>query len=359
MNMPYLPLQPILRTLLAVLWTLSFATGCNTNPPKTYGQVTRSFYFWKTVFALSAEQRNILRQLNVERLYIKLFDVDWNATRKAALPLASVSFEEPLPPEIAMVPVVYITNKTFVNLPDTMVTSLADSVYHKMQTLLAKSGTKNPEEIQFDCDWTSATADKFFAFIRAFKLKLQPEQTLVSATIRLHQVKYSSKTGIPPADRGVLMFYNMGNFKHPHTGNSILDLNEARRYLQPLNRYPLPLDVALPLFSWGVVFRNGQFTNLINQLNTQTANNLPQLLQPLGKGHYRALQSGIINGSHIGKDDVIRVEEVPLSAALKSARWLSKQLGTTNNLHVALYHLYPNVFENYPKPAVESIFNTF
>lgn len=359
MNMPYLPMQPILRPLFATLWVLCFITGCHSNPPKTYGQVTRSFYFWKTVFALSAEQRNTLQQLNIERLYIKLFDVDWSETRKAAVPLAPVRFDEPPPQEIAIVPVVYITNQTFINLPDTLVASLADSVYHKMQTLLAASGTKNPEEIQFDCDWTSATAGKFFAFIRAFKLKLQPAQTLVSATIRLHQVKYGSKTGIPPADRGVLMFYNMGNFKDPNGGNSILDLNEARRYLQTLNRYPLPLDVALPLFSWGVVFRNGQFTNLINQLNTQTANNLPQLLQPLGKGNYRALQSGIINGSHVGKDDVIRVEEVPLSAAIQSAQWLSQHLGTTNNLHVALYHLYPNVFENYPKPAVESIFNTF
>ncbi|OWY21992.1 hypothetical protein C7N43_06135 [Sphingobacteriales bacterium UPWRP_1] len=359
MNLPYLPLKFFLHTLFATLWVLFFTTGCNTSTPKTYGQVTRSFYFWKTVFALSAEQRNTLQQLNVERLYIKLFDVDWSATRQAAVPIAPVRFEEPLPKATDIVPVVYITNKTFVNLPDTLVAALADSVYHKMQTLLAASGTKKPSEIQFDCDWTSATAGKFFAFIRAFKLKLQPAQTLVSATIRLHQVKYRSQTGIPPADRGVLMFYNMGNFKDPNTNNSVLDLKEAKRYLQTLNQYPLPLDVALPLFSWGVVFRNGQFANLINQLTTQTANNLPQLLQPLGKGRYRALQSGIINGSRVGKDDVVRVEEVPLPDALKAASWLSKNIGTTNNLHVALYHLYPNVFENYPTPAIESIFNTF
>jgi hypothetical protein len=49
--------------------------------------------------------------------------------------------------------------------------------------------------------------DNYLKFIAVFK-KLSKKK--LSATIRLHQVKYFKKTKIPNVDSGVLMYYNMG-----------------------------------------------------------------------------------------------------------------------------------------------------
>ena len=79
---------------------------------------------------------------------------------------------------------------------------------------------------------------------------------MLSATIRLHQVKYYKQAGIPPVDRGMLMFYNMGKLNALTAENSIYNSNDAAGYIETVDDYPLKLDLALPAFSWAVHFRN-------------------------------------------------------------------------------------------------------
>jgi hypothetical protein len=69
-------------------------------------------------------------------------------------------------------------------------------------------------------------------------------------------VKYRERTGVPPVDRGMLMFYNMGRFSADPEARAIFDLESARRYLARISSYPLPLDLALPMWSWTVAPRS-------------------------------------------------------------------------------------------------------
>ena len=93
--------------------------------------------------------------------------------------------------------------------------------------------------------------------LEAFKKEYRYQ---LSATIRLHQVKYREETGVPPVDYGVLMYYNMGHIS-AMGANSIYDRSTALRYLGKLREYPLPLDIALPMFAWGVHSADGQVLN--------------------------------------------------------------------------------------------------
>ena len=38
---------------------------------------TRAFYYWRTRFHLSAAEQRALADAHVDRLYIRLFDLDW------------------------------------------------------------------------------------------------------------------------------------------------------------------------------------------------------------------------------------------------------------------------------------------
>ena len=77
----------------------------------------------------------------------------------------------------------------------------------------------------------------------------------IEVTIRLHQIKYASKTGVPPADSGMLMYYNMSDFTSIDTKNYILDIDVAKRYHYNFDTYPLALDLALPLYTQATIIR--------------------------------------------------------------------------------------------------------
>ncbi len=73
-------------------------------------QVTRAFYYWKSVFKLSEYEKAALQKYHATRLYIKFFDVDWDASTRQAIPKAVIKFKEN--PPVEFVPTVFITNRT-------------------------------------------------------------------------------------------------------------------------------------------------------------------------------------------------------------------------------------------------------
>ncbi len=142
-----------------------------------------------------------------------------------------------------VVPVIYIKNEVMLGEMDlndlaSKTIKLIDQINHTHQLQC--------DEIQLDCDWTLTSKENYFRFVQLIK---KISSKTLSATIRLHQVKYFQKTGVPEIDRGVLMYYNMGKISSD-SSNSIYDDHIAERYTGSLQRYPLALDVALPVFSW-------------------------------------------------------------------------------------------------------------
>jgi primosomal protein N' len=54
----------------------------------------------------------------------------------------------------------------------------------------------------------------------------------------------------PPVDYGVLMIYNTGDPRKFDERNPILDIRDVSPFLNRLDKYPLPLAAAYPVFSW-------------------------------------------------------------------------------------------------------------
>lgn len=81
-------------------------------------------------------------------------------------------------------------------------------------------------------------------------------------------MKYFEKTKIPNVDSGVLMYYNMGSIA-PDSLNSIYDQKLASKYLKSLKKYPLHLDFAFPIYSWGIHIRNNKVIELRSKINSR------------------------------------------------------------------------------------------
>lgn len=281
--------------LLALCLILSACTT-HTDTSKT----AVSFYYWRTVFKLTANERYTLAQNGVSKLYVRYFDV---ALQKGKpVPLSAITFDEP-PGAQYIIPVIYIRNEVMLQ-PALDIDDLVDKVLSYIRQINSRHNIAS-DEIQIDCDWTLNSKEVYFKFIDLLKEKSNKK---LSATIRLHQVKYFRNTGVPAVDRGVLMYYNMGRIASDSL-NSIYDRETAKLYTASLKSYPLPLDIALPVFTWGIHIRNNTVIGLLNKVdesNFRDDNHFEMKQPPFFEVHDNIVKMGY----YFEKGDRIKIESV-------------------------------------------------
>ena len=240
--------------------------------------LTISFYSWENSF----NQKEI-----TEKLYIKVLDIAYSTKLEI---IKSNLQEKPKD----FIPVVYITNETMQNVDFSLVSNAIIQ------------GLKNYEfkELQIDCDWSNSTQSNYFKLLEDLKTKLN--KTL-SATIRLHQIKYYTKTGVPNVDYGVLMYYNMSNITDINTKNSILDNDIAKKYHYNFENYKLKLKLALPLYSQAIQFRENKALSIFEGVEKKDFDSNFTEISP---NLYKVLNSTYFKGRYVYKDDVFRFEDV-------------------------------------------------
>jgi hypothetical protein len=310
-----------------------------------------AFYYWKTNFKLSPIEKNTLSQNNIKKIYLRYFDVAVNPKDNAPFPVGVIHFRDSIE-GFAIVPVIYIKNEVMLN-------TATDSkdLSSKITKLIGQINDKKSisiREIQIDCDWTLNSREHYLNFINEFK-KANPG-IILSATIRLHQVKYFDQTKIPNVDKGVLMYYNMGKIA-PGKRNSIYDKTIADKYLSSLNKYSLPLDVALPIYSWGIKIRNGRVIGLKSKINEQEIRKDTNFV--MMKHHFfRAKNGNYKHGIYYKKDDYLKLEAVSEDDLLEMAADLKNNL-KQNPKEIIIYDLDEFNLNNYEKDIFAKIGNSF
>lgn len=254
-----------------------------------------SFYSWENSF----DEKNIN-----EKLYIKVLDIAYSTK----LEIVTTNIKE-APKNF--IPVVYITNETMKNIDYSLISNAIIQGLKKYEFT----------ELQIDCDWSDKSQSNYFNLLKDLKEKLDKT---ISATIRLHQIKYYTKTGIPPVDYGVLMYYNMSDIADFNTKNSILDNEIAKKYHYNFDSYKLKLKLALPLYSQAIQFRENKALSIFEGVSKKDFDSNFEKIAP---NIYKVLNSTYFMGRYIYKDDIFRfeeVEEIELKIALDDFLDLSK-----------------------------------
>jgi hypothetical protein len=313
--------------------------------------ISRSIYYWRSNFELSSSDVSFLNENQISKIYLRLFDIKWNASANKSKPEGMIHFTNDIK-NFKYVPVVYITNETFLHDSDPVLLAKNSSA---LINEICKNHFIRFDEIQIDCDWTLKTKESYFHYLK--KMKSLFPSVIVSASIRLHQIKYSNLTGIPPVDRGMLMFYNMGSIEKPDSKNSIFDEETAKKYLDKINRYSLPLDAALPAFSWLVHYRNGKPIELISEIDeTELANHKSFLKYD---NQYMLADTSFFYHTHyFMKNDLIKSEIITSKDTKRAAQILAPLLNT-KNLSVSLFSLNSQTRKHYEKDILESIYSYF
>jgi hypothetical protein len=341
------------RSWAVLSWLLVICIIFSCKEKREPRQITPSFYYWKSILNLTNFEKQKLNSLKAKTIYLKFFDVDWDESLKKPMPVAKLqTSDKDQLKGFSVIPTVFITNECIQRIDSSQIEKLSENIYSLILEIKQANGFDSIAEIQIDCDWTEATRDKYFQLLKNTKLKT-PNSKL-SCTIRLHQIKFISKTGIPPVDRGLLMCYNMGNLKDPATNNSILETAELKKYIGNLSNYPLPLDVAFPLFDWKVLYRNNMYAGLIQGLPEAALNS--SFCNKTGN-RYQVLKDTLLQGYDLHKGDMIRDEQSKIEEVLSAAGEISKHLKNTP-LRVSLYHLDSVILNKYSTHELESIYNS-
>jgi hypothetical protein len=388
-------LRPLLNLFTAFILLLTFS--CDND--KAQGSFSnRAFYYWRTSLYDFRWSDSTFNTMHINKLYVRVFDVDWNKETKTPVPVSPIEYYNGTFAEDSfdVVPVVFITNETFKQLDLDQSVALARQVHKKMMRAATRMLTpsshqrfyeesaweQNPyriqsrqfneqaqhdsiyaasitrlHEVQFDCDWTKSTRDKYFAFLEESK-KLFAQQ-LVTSTVRLYQYKYPKEAGVPPVKRGMLMCYNAGDVKDPKSINSIFDKDEVMSYLKS-GDYSLPLDYALPIFDWALLYSNGELKAILSMNTLQRE--YSSHTRVIDATHLRASEDFVYGYTSndllfIRKGDEIRIEKPNMEQVSDVARWLSSHKNNSEAV-LTFYHLNDYDFQEHSK-AIEAIFNSF
>lgn len=309
-----------------------------------------SFYYWKTIFKFSKTEKEVLDENNVHKLYVRYFDIGLHPENKFPIPISPIRFEEN-PKEYEIVPVVFIQNKVMAE-SNLDINELAQKTFDFIEQINSKNKI-TCQEIQIDCDWTLKSKTNYLKFIEVFK-KLSKKK--LSATIRLHQVKYFKKTKIPNVDSGVLMFYNMGSIA-PDSLNSIYDQKIAERYLKSLKKYPLHLDFAFPIYSWAVHIRNNKVIGLRSKINSKALEKDPNF-EKTSPIFFRVKHSNYKNGVFYEENDLLKIEEIKTADLKEMAKDLEENL-VEKPKEIIFYDLDEFNLNNYEKNTFKQIISCF
>ena len=263
-------------------------------------------------------------------LYTRFFDVDKVGGKFQ--PVAVITKDKSFETDKQIVPTVFITNQTFLHIQKEEIHFLAESINQLIQKKAKDYQLKINNEIQIDCDWTAGTKDDYFEFLKELK-KISEKD--ITCTLRLHQVKDKILTGIPPVEKVYLMCYSTSSPLENSDKNSILDLNIMKSYLAKLEDYPIKkIEVALPIYSWGIVTNHLGKHKLINALSVKDLDN-PNF-KKISDNEIEILKDGFYFGNFLNKGFKIKVEEISQEQLNSATEFLDKKISTYNIIYYQL-----------------------
>jgi hypothetical protein len=320
----------------------------------------RAFYYWRTTLRLSPVEARAIRDLAVDRIYLRLFDLDRtdDSAPRFVAPLV-IDEAEAIPRSVEIVPVLYVRERALRQLDPAASAALAGQTWSAVQQTMRRLGRDARElhEIQIDCDWTETTRSPFFDWLGRMGARAHEVGAILSATIRLHQVKYRERTGVPPVERGMLMFYNMGHVDADPEAAAIFDPRIAKPYLARVADYPLPLDVALPIWSWVVHVRGDRVQGLLQSTDPSTLGGKPWL-EAVSAHRFRVRAPSFLDGALLRDGDFLDVEEITTDTTQSAADMIAPLLPPAPRT-VSLFHLSEKDLAHHETPTLAHLFASF
>ena len=306
------------------LFAILIMTSCNHESIKSY-----TFYYWRTHLSLNKAEKAALEKATTPYIYTRFFDIE--KVNGKFQPVAVITKDQTFKTDKEIIPVVFIKNDVFYDITSNEINFLVENVSSLIKKKQSEFGFKISTQIQIDCDWTAGTSKEYFEFLK--RLKDFTGKGL-SCTLRLHQVKNSKLSGIPPVPKVFLMCYSTSSPLENSGRNSILDLPTLKNYLKNVDLYPLDIDIALPIYSWGIVTNHLGKHKLINALSVEDLKNAN--FRKISETEVEIMKDGFYFGNFLNKGFTLKVEEISSDQLNQVKKYLNHKLP---GYSIVYYHL--------------------
>ena len=356
-------------------------------------EVIRSFCYWKTDLNFQKEDDSLVKELNVKHLYVRFFDVDWNPYAKEPLPVATIGNVSLNQSNPEITPSIFITNEVVLQSNKKQLDSLAVRIAKRVNQIGIKMNETKADvianaivypkdyykqkdykqlnydsikalelaklkvdfkEILIDCDWSEKSKDNYFYLLKQIKKGFPTAQ--ISSTIRLWQYKFASKAGIPPVDKGLLMCYNLTKPDDFKTKNSIATSDELAQYITHSD-YKLKLDIALPLYSWAVVFRGNQFKGILSDYDQLLNDSIK--LKKMSDTKYLLEDDVLVGQTYLRNGDEIRVEKISDDELDKMISIVNGKIKIDNQTRVTFFSFDKKYINDYGTQNISDYYARF
>ncbi|WP_055445805.1 hypothetical protein [Lacinutrix mariniflava] len=323
------------KTTFSILFLFVLFFSCQEKASKK-----ASFYHWKTKAVFSKQYETAINIAQSNAIYLHYFDIE--STQKSnwqsdgVFPTYVLQDVAKQYKDFKIIPVVFISNKIF-KTKDLNINSLSNRIKTLINQISQKHFNKKITEIQIDCDWTESSKNAYFKLLESLNTEYS-----INATIRLHQIKFKDKTGVPPVQSGTLMVYNIGDLKDQKQ-NSILENNIVKQYINPESTYPLKLNIALPLFSQTVVFNNDNQIKLIKDSDRSVLES-DFHFKKVDKTNFQVVKDTLYKGFYLSKGYNLKIEELNETEVINSYKTIKDSKLDVNEL--IIYHLDQNSLSN-------------
>ncbi|MBS7232660.1 hypothetical protein KHA90_16705 [Flavobacterium psychroterrae] len=376
-----------------IIFILLFAALNGATCEKGEHEVVRSFCYWKTDLNFQKEDDSLIKDLKVQHMYVRFFDVDWNPYAKEPLPVATIHDMRLNASNPEITPSIFITNEVVLQANKKQLDSLAARIAKRVQTIGEKINETKADnvanaivypkdyykqenykqinydsvkaielaklkvdfkEILIDCDWTEKSKDNYFYLLKQIKKGFPTAQ--ISATIRLWQYKYASKAGIPPVDKGLLMCYNLTRPEDFNSKNSIGTSEELAQYITH-DQYKMKLDIALPLYSWAVVFRGNQFKGILSDYDQLRSDTIK--LKKTSATKYVLQDDVLIGQTYLRNGDEIRIEKISEKELEKMISIVKGKIKIDNQTKVTFFSFDKKYINDYGTQNISNYYESF
>lgn len=321
---------------IVALWIIVFVlVSCTKERAKPY-----TFYYWRTHLRLDAEEKKALDRAENSYLYTRFFDIGKKDGQFETIGL--ITKDESFETDKEIVPVIFIKNESFYNITAEEINFLVQKINTLIQKKQKEFHFKTSKEIQIDCDWTLKTKNDYFKFLKQLKAVSGKN---ITCTLRLHQAKDKAQTGIPPVEKVYLMAYATSSPLENSEKNSILNINILKSYLKNINRYPLKFDVALPIYSWGIVTNHLGKHKLINALTEEDLQ--AKKFRKIKNCTYEVPEDGFYFGMYLNKGFTIKIETTEEEDILEVQKFVNEKTNKSHNF--IYYHLDHQFIKRYKK----------
>ncbi len=273
---------------------------------KELTDVKISFYYDKTNFSLSKSDKKVLGETKSDKLYVRFYEVGLKNNKPIPFePLLGEVF----PKSKNIIPVIFIQNKVLEKINYSSIDTLANRMV-AFTNQICESRQLNPQEIQFNYDWTDKTKKRYFYFLEKYK-NISGKKKII--TLKLNQLKDLENLNPSIVNKVILMYYDIDN---KTDFSDILNNRDSN----------LQLDIAIPLYRWASHTRKQKVIGFLDKINKMDFEN-QELFKKIDKNNFIVKKSFSEKNILFKEGDIIKVKEVTNNKLMQIVSNLSKNRG--------------------------------